>query len=450
MQNQKTCQLSTSQTSGLNMRCLKWIVCAAALFTSVECLAKPAPIDGIAAVVNESIIPKSVLAQHVRLISQQIEKSSGSAPDLTVLEKQVLEHLVLNEIQLQMAKRTGIQVNETDLDMAIENIAKQSQMTVTQLREALVQEGVNFDHYRENIRNQMVIHQLQQRDLMHEIHVSDQEIKQFLQSPNGLLGMSQEFRLSHILIPLSESPSPEEIDAGALKAKHIVDKLRQGQDFAQVALAESHGQQALNGGDLGWRKLPELPTLFEKIVGTLSLGDIPDPIRSNSGFHVIKLVDKRNAAQMQTAVEKTLVRHILIKTNAMTSDQDAEQRLRDILQKIKNGDDFAKLASAHSADLGSASNGGSLGWVTQDVLVPEFSSKMQTLAVNELSEPFQSPFGWHIMQVMDRKVQNDDQAALRQKAKEMIQQRKYEEKLQTWGRQLRDEAYVITYYDKAQ
>jgi peptidyl-prolyl cis-trans isomerase SurA len=161
-------------------------------------------------------------------------------------------------------------------------------------------------------------------------------------------------------------------------------------------------------------------------------------------------MDKRSADQMQTTVEKTLVRHILIKTNAMTSDLDAEQRLRGILQKIKNGDDFAKLASAHSADLGSASNGGSLGWVTHDVLVPEFSSKMQTLAVNEISEPFQSPFGWHIMQVMDRKVQNDDQAALRQKAKAMIQQRKYEEKLQTWGRQLRDEAYVITYYDKTQ
>lgn len=450
MQCYKISQLSLSQISGLCMRILKWILCAAALFASVESFAKPAPIDGIAAVVNESIIPKSELAQHVRMISQQIAKQNGTAPEPSVLEKQVLEHLILTEIQLQMAKRTGIHINEVDLDNAIENIAKQSQMTVTQLREALIQEGVNFDHYRDNIRNQIIIHQLQQRDLLHEIHVSDQEVKQFLQSPNGLGGMSHEYRLSHILIPLSESPSPEEIDQGAAKAKLIVEKLRSGEDFANVALAESHGQQALNGGDLGWRKLPELPTLFEKIVGTLSPGDIPEPVRSSSGFHVIKLVDKRSAEQMQTAVEKTLVRHILIKTNAMTSDQEAEQRLHDIVQKINNGEDFGKLASAHSADLGSAKNGGSLGWVTPDVLVPEFSSKMQTLAVNEMSQPFRSPFGWHVMQVMDRKVQNDDEAALRQKAKEMIQQRKYEEKLQTWGRQLRDEAYVITFYDKAQ
>lgn len=431
------------------MRILKWILCATALLASAGSFAKPTPIDGIAAVVNDSIISRSKLDMSVQLISQQIQRNSGTQPDLSVLEKQVLEHLILTEIQLQLAKRTGLQVNEVDIDHAIENIAKQSHMTVNQLREALIEEGVSFDHYRENIRNQMIVHQLQQRDLLHEIHVSDQEIKQFVQSPNGLGGMAQEYRLSHILIPLSESPSPEEIDAANLKATELVEKLRGGLDFAQAALAESHGQQALNGGDLGWRKLPELPTIFEKAVITLSTGDIPDPIRSSSGFHVVKLMDKRSAAQMQTAVEKTNVRHILIKTNSITSDTEAEQRLKDIIQKLNNGEDFGKLASAHSADLGSAKNGGSLGWVTADVLVPEFSSKMQSLALNEISEPFKTPFGWHVMQVLDRKVSNDDEAAMRQKAREMIQQRKYEEKLQTWGRQLRDEAYVITYYDKS-
>jgi len=430
------------------MRILKGILCAAALVVSLEALAKPTTMDSIAAVVNDSIITQSQLAQHVRLITQQIQLSNANAPDPAMLEKQVLEHLILNEIQLQLAKRTGIQVNENDIDNAIENIAKQSQMTVTQLREALSQEGLSYDHYRDNIRDQIVIHQLQQRDLMRDIHVSDQEIKQFLQSPTGLGGMSHEFRLSHILIPLSESPTPDEIDQAADRANKVIARLRNGEDFAQVALAEAQGQQALNGGDLGWRKLPELPTLFEKVVPTLGIGDIPSAIRSNSGFHVIKLVDKRSASQMQSAVEKTLVRHILIKTNTITSDHDAEKRLNEILEKINQGEDFAKLAKAHSADLGSASNGGSLGWVTADVLVPEFSSKMQTLALNEISQPFKSPFGWHIMQVLERKVQNDDEAALRQKAREMLQQRKYEEKLQTWARQLRDEAYVITYYDK--
>lgn len=427
------------------MRISKGIFGLVALLASFNSLSKPATIDSIAAIVNDSIITQSQLQQHVRMISQQIQASNTPMPERALLEKQVLEHLILNDIQLQLAKRTGIQVNQNDIDGAIENIAKQSQMSVTQLRETLAKEGLSYDHYRDNIRDQIVIHQLQQRDLMHDIHVSDQEIKQFLQSPTGLGGMSHEFRLSHILVPLPESPSPEEIDKASERANALIARLRTGEDFAQVAFAEAQGEQALNGGDLGWRKLPELPTLFEKVIPTINVGDIPNAIRSNSGFHIIKLIDKRGASQMQTSVEKTLVRHILIKTNTITSDHDAEKKLRDILEKINQGEDFAKLAKAHSADLGSSSNGGSLGWVTADVLVPEFSSKMQALALNEISQPFKSPFGWHIMQVQERKVQNDDEAAMRQKAKQMIQQRKYEEKLQTWARQLRDEAYVITY-----
>lgn len=431
------------------MRILKGILCAMALFSAMEGTAKPTPIDSIAAVVNETIITKSLLDQHVRFISQQIEKTNNVAPPRLTLEKQVLDHLILNEIQLQIAKRTGIQVNEIDLDNAIENIAKQIDLSVTQLREKLTADGISFDYYRKNIRDQMVIQQLQQRDIMHDIHVSDQEIKQFLQSSYQLEGMSNEYRLSHILISLSETPSPDEIDKASIQAKKIVEKLREGYDFTQAALEGSDDHQALNGGDLGWRKLPELPTIFEKVVMHLSIGDIPDPIRSNSGFHVIKLIDKRSAEQSSTTTEKTLVRHILIKTNSTTSDHEAKQKLEALLTKIKNGEDFAKLASAQSADLGSASNGGSLGWVTHDVLVPEFSTKMQSLAVNEISEPFKSPFGWHIMQVMDRKVQKDDETALRQKARAMLQQRKYEEKLQAWVRQLRDESYVTTYYDKS-
>lgn len=427
------------------MRVLKTILLACVLSVSFEGTAKPTPLDGIAAVVNESVITQRELAQHVQFISRQIQKNSGNVPDWNTLEKQVLDHLILNEIQLQIAKRTGIHVTDMDLDMAIDNIAKQSQITVTTLRETLEKEGVTFEHYRHNLRDQMIIQQLQQRDLMRDIYVSDQEIRQFLQSAQLLDKLSHEYRLSHILIPLSESPTPEEVDQALQKASALVHALRSGSDFATVALAESRDQQALQGGDLGWRKLPELPTLFEKIVGPLAIGDIPDPIRSNSGFHVIKLIDKRGASPLDSAVEKTLVRHILIKTNSVTSDQEAEQKLYEIISKVHQGEDFAQLASAHSADLGSASNGGSLGWVTSDVLVPEFSEKMQRLALNEISAPFKSSFGWHIVQVLERRVQHDDDAARRQRAKAMISQRKYEEKLQSWSRQLRDESYVVTH-----
>jgi len=430
------------------MRTLK-MLCCGLLLLGQAVSAKPQPLDGIAAIVNDSIITQSQLSQQVKLIEKQIKQSGNGAPDPGALEKQVLDHLILNEIQLQLAKKTGIQIDEATLDGAIENIGKDNNMTVTQLREALTQEGIDYNHYRTNIRHQMMISQLQQRDIMHDVQVSDHEVKQFLQSPNGLGGLMTEYRLGHILIPLSESPSPEEIDNATKQAQQVIAKLRQGKDFAQIALTESKGEQALNGGDLGWRKLPEIPTLFEKAVPKLKVNEVADPVRSASGLHIIKLLDKRSAAAVQQTanVGKTLVRHILIKTNAVTSDSDAKQKLAEIKQKISEGADFAQLAKAHSADLGSSSNGGSLGWVSKDVLVPEFSQVMENLTVQELSEPFKTSFGWHIVQVMDRKTVSEDEASFKQKAKQMLQQRKYEEKLQTWARQLRDESYVKTYHD---
>jgi peptidyl-prolyl cis-trans isomerase SurA len=414
------------------------------LVLSFQVQAKAQALDGIAAVVNESIITKSELEKQVKMIEKQIQQSSHTTPDRAALEKQVLEHLITTEVQLQMAKRTGIQVDDIALDNAIENIAKQNQMSVTQLREAIAMEGLDYNHYRNNLRHQMIMSQLQQRDLQHDIQVSEQEINQFLQSPNGLGGMITEYRLGHILIPLSEAPSPEELETASQKVQLIVEKLKNGADFAQIALSESKGEHALHGGDLGWRKLPEMPTIFEKIVVNLKINEIPEPIRSSNGIHVIKLLDKRNAAAV-AGHAKTSVRHILIKTNAVTSDNEAKARLSEIRQKILQGEDFGQLAKTHSSDLASASKGGNLGWVSKDVLVPEFSEVMESLEINDVSEPFKSSFGWHIMQVLERKTQTADETALRQKAKEMLQQRKFEEKQQTWARQLRDEAYVVTF-----
>jgi peptidyl-prolyl cis-trans isomerase SurA len=414
------------------------------LALSLSAQAKAQALDGIAAVVNESIITKSELDQQVKMIEKQMRASGNASPDRAALEKQVLEHLIVTEVQLQMAKRTGIQVDDIALDNAIENIARQNQMTMTQLREAISMEGIEYNHYRNNLRHQMIISQLQQRDLQHDIQVSEQEINQFLQSPNGLGGMSTEYRLGHILVPLSEAPSPEELEIASQKVQIIIEKLKNGGDFAQIALNESIGEHALNGGDLGWRKLPEMPTIFEKIVVNLKVNEIPEPVRSSNGIHVIKLLDKRNAAAT-TAHAKTSVRHILIKTNAVTSDNDAKVRLNEIRQKILQGEDFEQLAKTHSSDLASASKGGNLGWVSADVLVPEFSEVMESLAVQDVSEPFKSSFGWHIVQVLDRKTLSSDETALRQKAKDMLMHRKFEEKQQTWARQLRDEAYVVTF-----
>lgn len=416
-----------------------------ALLSISTLAAKPMPLDGIAAVVNDSIITKSQLAQEAKLIEQQLRQTTHSLPANEVLQRQVLEHLITNEVQLQFAKKTGLQVDDAALDNAIENIAKQNQLTVTQLREALSTQGIEFDHYRNDIRRQMIMTQLQQRDILNDIQVSEQEVNQFLQSPNGLGGLVNEYHLGHILIALPETPTPQQVDEAHRKASEIATKLKTGQDFTQVAFVESKGDQALNGGDLGWRKLPEIPTIFVKMVPALKVNDIPDPIRSPSGFHVIKLLDKRQIQQLQTKVEKTLVRHILIKTDPSTSDQEAQNRLQEIRQKILQGTDFAKLAKAHSADLASSSNGGTIGWITQDVVVPEFGQQMEKLSIQEMSEPFKTAFGWHLLQVLDRQSQIDDETALRTRAREMIRQRKSEEKLQTWVQQMRDEAFVKYY-----
>lgn len=423
------------------MRKLKTVFSCALLGISFTAMGKAQPIDGIVAVVNDTIITKSELDDQVKLIKLQIASTGNPLPDEKDIKKQVLDHLITTAAQLQMAKKTGIQVDDNMLDNAIEKIAKDNQMTVTNMRETLTMQGMEFNTYRNNIRQQIMISQMQQRDILPDIHVSEQEVNQFLQSPNGLGGLSTEYHLGHILVPLSDSPSPEELDKAQEKVKAILSKLRNGSDFAQVAIADSTGEHALNGGDLGWRKLPELPTLFEKVVISLKPNEIPDPIRSSSGFHIIKLLDKRSVGATQ-AIGKTLVRHILIKTNAVTSDNEAKTKLTELRNKIEQGEDFAQLAKTHSSDLASANNGGSLGWVSSDVLVPEFSAVMEKLNTNELSEPFKTSFGWHIMQVMERKTLSNDEVALRQRAKDMLSQRKLEEKLQAWARQLRDEAYV--------
>ncbi|MBS0288836.1 MAG: peptidylprolyl isomerase [Proteobacteria bacterium] len=427
------------------MRMLKTLLWCVALLVPFSAISKPQPIDGIAAIVNDAIITKSELMGQIKLVEQQLKQSGNALPDEKILHKQVLERLISTEVQLQLAKKTGIQVDDITLDNAIEKIAKENQMTISQMRQAISEQGLDFKQYRNNIRQQIMISQLQQRDLLHDIQISEQEINQFLQSPNGLGAMITEYRLGHILVPLSESPTPEELDKATQKVKDIIEKLRQGNDFAQVALSDSTGEHALNGGDLGWRKLPELPTIFEKIVPNLTVSEIPDAIRSPSGFHIIKLVDKRSGNSQQAATQKTLVRHILIKTNAVTSDSDAKTKLTQLRQKIIKGEDFEQLAKTHSADLASASNGGSLGWITKDVLVPEFSEVMESLNLKDISEPFKTSFGWHIMQVLERNAPSSDETALRQKAKDMLQHRKFQEKLQIWARQLRDEAYVKTY-----
>ena len=407
--------------------------------------AKVESLDRVAAIVNDKVITQSQLKQQTGLFAQNLMSQGQTVADEEALTKQVLEHLIVQEAQLQIAERSGIHVDDGMLSEVIQNFAKENKMTMGQFIDQLKSEGIEYEVYRQTIRNQLTLQRLQERDVYGAIQVSDQEIQLFLNSPSGLGGMSYEYRVGHILIPTPENPTPEALDSAEQKAHEVITQLKQGADFAQIAIKTSTSALALQGGDLGWRKLGEMPTLFVNIVPGLKQNDIPNPIKSTSGYHVIKLLDKRQPETLEIPVTKYKVRHILVQTNDYVSDNEAKTKLSVIKKQVQSGEDFESLAKTHSNDLGSSSKGGNLGWVTPEVLVKEFVDVMETTTVGTISEPFHSSFGWHILELIDKKIENDSDNALRQKAKQMIHQRKFEERLQAWQMQLRDEAYVKTY-----
>lgn len=404
--------------------------------------AKLTELDRVIAIVNEKAITASELNIQLKIAHEELKQNNQPIPDAAILQKQVLEQLILQSLQLQMATRTGISVDDASVDEVIQNIASNNNMSLTQFKEALNQEGIEYGLYRQRLKNEKTISQLQQRDLFPELQVSEQEIEQFLNSPNAMGAMTTEYRLGHILISIPSSPTPEQIVAAEQKANDIYQNLQNQGDFKTLAIKESADNAALQGGDLGWRKLPELPQLFEHRVAGMKVNDIASPIRSASGFHIIKLLEKRRAKAPEHTIKKTQVRHILIKNNALASESEAKQKLSELKFKIEQGDKFEQIAKAYSEDLGSASKGGSLGWVTDDVLVPEFVAIMSQTPQGKISEPFASPFGWHILEVVDRTQEDNSEAHLRNTARRMILQRKFEERLISWQRQMRDEAFV--------
>ncbi len=408
-------------------------------------VAKVEPLDRVAAIVNDKVITRSQLKQQTGMFAQNLMSQGQSIDDEEALTKQVLEHLIVQEAQLQIAERSGIHVDDGMLTQVIQNFAKENKMTMGQFIDQLKSEGIEYEAYRRTIRDQLTLQQLQQRDIYGAIQVSEQEIQQFLNSPSGLGGMSYEYRIGHILVPTPENPTPEALDLAEQKAYEAITELKQGSEFAKVAMKTSTSALALQGGDLGWRKLGEMPTLFVNIVPGLKPNDIPAPIKSTSGFHVIQLLDKRQPDTLEMPITKYNVRHILVQTNDYISDNEAKTKLSVIKKQIQAGENFEALAKTHSNDLGSSAKGGNLGWVTSDALVKEFVDVMETTKVGTISEPFHSPFGWHILELVDKKVENDSDNALKQKARQMIHQRKFEERLQAWQMQLRDEAYVKTY-----
>jgi peptidyl-prolyl cis-trans isomerase SurA len=357
------------------------------------------------------------------------------------MREQVIERLVLESIQLQLADRGGLRIEDNMLNQTLERIAKQNGMNLDQFQKNIAQSGESYAFVREQVRKELLINQVRQQFVGRRVKISEQDVKNFIASEQGKLTLEEEFRLSHILLPIPQQASKSDIKKLQKQANEWVKKLQHGEDFAQLAARISKGQNALEGGDIGWRKAPQLPTLFADTVIKMKKGDISLPIRSGSGFHIIKLTDIRGSNVIM--VEQTRVRHILVKPNEIRSGHEANALIKKIRQDISSGKKtFAEMASAYSDDPSSAHNGGELDWVTEGVLVPEFEKAMMQLKIGSLSAPFLTQYGWHILEVLERRSENQGPAFRENQAKMALQKRRYEEELQRWLREIRQEAYV--------
>ncbi len=413
------------------------------LLPTAQLIAKPAviPLDKIIAIVDDNIITQVELDERIKLISQQIKQRGSRLPSHDSLRKQVLERLILEKLQLDLANKTGIRVNDEVLNRVVMNIAKENQLSMEQFRKVLLKDGYEFSDFRENIRREVTISRLRKIRVANKVNVSEQEINSYINQSLSGKSTGDEYRLGHILIATPEAATPEQIEEAKEKAQKIFEDLQKGADFTQTAIAVSNDELALKGGDLGWRKTAQLPTIFNDAVSEMRKNEIKGPLRSASGFHIIKLQDKRSNSEKHI-ITQTMARHILIQPTQILSREDARLRLTNIHQRIINGSDFANLARASSDDKAAAAEGGSLGWVSPGTMVPAFEEEMNKLKPGEISQPFLTKFGWHIVQVLSRRKHDNTQQFQRSQAIKLIRKRKTEEAVQDWLRRLRAEAYV--------
>ena len=401
---------------------------------------EPLPADRIVAVVNDDVITLNELRGHIDVAVDQLKKQGTPLPQRDALEKQMLERLVMTKVQLQRARDIGLRVDDSQLEQALQRIAANNKMSLSQFRDALQKDGIPFIKFREEIREEMIVARLREREVEDKIVISEGEIDNYLETEKAKGSSADEYEVAHILLRSPESASPEQIQALKLKAEQVFDRLKKGEDFAQLAAAYSDAPDGMKGGNLGARPLDRLPSIFSEAAAKLNVGEVAPLLRSPNGFHIIKLIAKSGGAITQP-IQQTHVRHILIKVNEVVSETDARHKLEDLLDRIKNGAKFADLAKLYSQD-GSASKGGDLGWIYPGVTVPEFERAMDQLQPGEVSKPVQSPFGFHLIEVLERKVEAASADRQRDIARNVLRERKMDEAYQDWLRQARDSTYV--------
>jgi peptidyl-prolyl cis-trans isomerase SurA len=425
------------------------LLAALGVALSGTALAQPAErpdiveIDRIVAVVNDEVITLHELRARISETFAQMRSRNVTPPPAEEFERQQLERMILEKVQLQHAAETQLRVDDRLLDASLSRIAESNRMDVTQLRAAIEQDGMQWSRFREDIRKQIVMSRLRDREVESRVVVTEGEIANFIANPERKPDQSEEYNVSHILLRVPEGASPEQLIRLKARADAALEQIRKGEDFSRIAASYSDAQDAVNGGSLGWRSLDRLPALFADAVPKMKLGEVSDVMRSPAGFHLLLVVDKRGGSGSgdEARVTQTHARHILIKTSEVLNDAEARRRLTGLKERLDNGGDFAELARTNSQDL-SSSKGGDLGWLYPGDTVPEFQRVMDNLKVGEVSEPVQSPFGWHLIQVVERRVDEVSLERQRAAARMTLRDRKAEEVYQDWVRQLRDNAYV--------
>ncbi len=405
---------------------------------------EPIEVDRIVAVVNNEAITSVELRSRLATVERQLRGQNVQMPPRDVLEKQMLERMIADRVQLQLAKETGLRVSDIELDAALRRIAENNRLGLSDFRTALERDGIAWAKFREEIRDEIVLSRIREREVDSKIVVSEGEIDNYLANPEqGAADANAEVMVAHIILRIPEQASPDQLMRIGAKAQAALGQIRGGEDFARVAASVSDAPDALNGGVLGLRPLDRLPALYAEAVQKLKPGEVSEILRSAAGFHIVKLVERRGgSAQPALApLRQTRARHILIKVNELVSADEARRKLVSLKERLDNGGDFAELARLYSNDL-SATRGGDLGWLYQGDTVPDFERAMDALKISQISEPVQSPFGFHLIQVLERRTEDVTAERKRLVARQVLRERKAEEAYQDWIRQMRDRAYV--------
>jgi len=418
---------------------LFWLLISTFLFAA-NLHAQSVPLDKIIAIVDDDIVMQSELKQRIHSITSRLTNQGTPLPPADVMHKRVLDQLILENIQMQLAERLGIRVGDTQLNATIDNITKSNNMTLAQFEAQLKLEGESYASARDQIRREMIITRVQKREVDRRVRVTDLEIENFLASKEGRTRSGAEYYIGHILIAVPESAPLNIIEAAEKRANNILAELKGGEDFQKMAVAKSDGRQALNGGVIGWRKENELPTIAEDIIPSLAIREPSKLIRTSSGFHIVTVLDKRGGNEQ--LIDQALVRHILISPSEIRTNEEAKEIIDKLYERITGGDDFAPIAKSHSDDPVSAIDGGSLDWVSPGQMVPEFDNMMNQVALGEISKPFRSQFGWHILQVTERRKQDMGALIQTNQAKRIIHKHKYEKELSNWLLEIKGEAFI--------